>query len=205
MAAIPSIKGVIFVRAAEDLLKLLGENRTSWRELERRLPASDVAALRQPPNPGGWYDVQTYGRLLELLREIEGGGSLEYLRERGSRSASALIQAGIYPQMEYLSRTQAAQQGDAEARFQAFGRDLRLLTSLHSSILNFSKQTPVVDPEHPRRYRLDITEADPMPESLCWTTDGFINRMASQHGVGDLWRWSRTRPDLVVFRMTRPL
>lgn len=205
MSDVPSIKGRIFARGAEDLRKLITDGRISWREVERRLPAGDIEILRQRMNAGGWYDVQVYGRLLELLKEVEGGGRNEYLRKRGAGSAEALIQAGIYPQMEYLNRTQAAKEGDPESRFQAFGRDLRLLTSLHASILNFGVQTPVVDPDTPHRYMLEITEASPMPESLCWTTDGFMNRMSSQHEMTDLWRWERPSRDRVLYRMTRAL
>jgi hypothetical protein len=200
---VPSIKGRIFARGAEDLLKLVADGGISWKELERRLPEGDVEILRQRVNPGDWYDVQVYGRLLELLKVLEGGGRNEYLRERGAGSAEALIRAGIYPQMEYLNRTQASQQGDTESRFEAFGRDLRLLTSLHGSILNFGQQTPVVDPDHAHRYRIEIREAAPMPDALCWTTDGFMNRMSSQHRMSDLWRWERPSRDLVIYRMTR--
>ena len=55
----------------------------------------------------------------------------------------------------------------------------------------------------PDRYVIETTEAGPMPASLCWTTDGFINRMSQQHGHGDLWSWSRPRPDYILYRMLR--
>jgi hypothetical protein len=203
MPNVPSIKGSIFGRAAEDLEKLVSEGRTSWEEIGRRLPEGDIAIVRQPINAVGWYGVAAYGRLLELLTDLEGDGRIEYLRERGATSAEALIRSGIYAQMEYLNRTQASRESNKEARFHAFGRDLRLLTSLHNSILNFSKQTPVVDPDYPHRYQLELTDASAIPEALCWTTDGFVNRMSRQHGQPDLWRWERPRRDLVIFRMTR--
>jgi hypothetical protein len=41
----------------------------------------------------------------------------------------------------------------------------------------------------------------PFPEVLCWTSQGFCNRMAEEHQTPDLWRWNRLRPDLVQFRM----
>jgi len=41
------------------------------------------------------------------------------------------------------------------------------------------------------------------PEILCWTSQGFCNRMAEEHGDADLWTWGRPRPDVVQFRMTR--
>ena len=200
---VPSIKGSIFVRATEDVSKLVSSGKLSQAELRRMLSEGDLKLLAQPVSATSWYDVQAYGRLLDLLRAVEGLGENEYLRQRGVRSAEALMQAGLYQQMEYLKRTEVSQQTDAKARFVAFGRDLRLLTSLHSSILNFSKQTAKVDPDRPGHYMIETTNAAAMPESLCWTTDGFMNRMASGHGHGDLWRWERPSPDRVIYRMRR--
>ena len=200
---VPSIKGSIFGRGTEDVLKLVSSGKLSQAELRRMLPEGDLAVLAQPVAASGWYDVQIYGRLLDLLRAVEGRGENEYLRRRGARSAEVLMQAGLYQQMEYLKRTEVAQQSDAQARFLAFGRDLRLLTSLHHSILNFAQQTARVDPERPDRYVIEFTDAAPMPEALCWTTDGFVNRMASRHGHADLWRWERPTPDRVVYRLLR--
>jgi hypothetical protein len=199
----PSIKGSVFVRAVEDLLKLVSAGTVSRDELARKLPPGDVALLNQPITPSSWYDVTAYGRLLELLKEIEGNGSNEYLRERGARSAEVLRQAGLYQQMEYLTRTQMAQQTDARGRYLAFGRDLRLLTTMHGSILNFGRQLVKDDPEHADRYVMEYVDVAPYPEALCWTTDGFVNRMARQHGMADLWRWERPSPDFILYRMTR--
>ena len=203
--AIPSIKGSIFARGTEDVLKLVADGRLARRELERRLSGEDLAVLEQPVVPAAWYDMKVYGRLLDLLREVEGNGQDEYLRRRGAKSAEVLIAAGFYQQMEYLNRTEVRQHRDPALRFQAFGRDLRLLTSLHGSILNFAQQTARVDPDRADRYIIEFTDAGPMPEPLCWTTDGFINRMASKHGHADLWRWERPTPERVVYRMLRDI
>jgi hypothetical protein len=200
---VPSIKGSIFSRATEDISKLVSGGKLSQAELHRMLPEGDLKFLAQPISATSWYDVQVYGRLLDLLRKIEGHGDNEYLRRRGARSAEMLIQAGIHQQMEYLKRTEVSRHTDEQARFLAFGRDLRLLTSMHASILNFSKQTAKVDPDRPGYYVIEMTEAAATPEPLCWTTDGFMNRMAAGHGHGDLWRWERPSPDRIVYRMTR--
>jgi hypothetical protein len=205
MAVEPSIKGSVFVRAVEDVLKLVSSGSLARKELERRLPPADLALVDQPVLASRWYDVQLYGRLLELLRDIEGEGRNEYLRERGARSAELLKSAGVYQQMEYLNRTQASQQTDPRARFLAFGRDLRLLVTMYGTLLNFGRQQVKDDPEHSDRYLLEYSDVAPYPESLCWTTDGFVNRMAKQHGEPDLWRWERRVPELMIFRMTRSL
>jgi hypothetical protein len=107
---VPSIKGSIFARGVEDILKLAASGRLSQAELRRTLPEGDLAVLAQPIAATGWYDVQMYGRHLDLLRNEEGRGENEYPRRRGARSAELLMQAGLYQQMEYLKRTRVAQQ-----------------------------------------------------------------------------------------------
>jgi len=203
MASTPSIKGSIFGRAVEDLRKLVDAGEISRAELERRLEPGDLPVLEESIWPGSWYDVQTYGRLLELLKEVEGKGQDRYLSERGRQSAEALLEKGLYQQLDYLDRTQVASAREPRERYLAFGRDLKLLVSLHHAIMNFGRQEVRPDPDHDDRYMIELCEADCCPDALCWTTTGFMNRMSRAHGMGDLWTWERIRPDLVVFRMTR--
>jgi len=205
MAVEPSIKGSLFIRAVEDVLKLISSGALARGELGRWLQPSDVGLLEQPVTPSGWYDVRTYGRVLELLKDVEGEGKNEYLRARGARSAELLRKAGQYQQMEYLTRTQAAQQNDPRARFLAFGRDLRLITTMFGSLLSFGRQQVKEDPEHADRYVMEYADVAPYPEGLCWTTDGFVNRISQPRGLPDLWRWERPVPERILFRMTRSL
>jgi len=142
---------------------------------------------------------------VELLRDVEGGGHNEYLRQRGALAAERLLKAGLYQQMEYLSRTQAGKTSNPKERFLAFGRDLRLLTTLRASLLNFSRWQVQPDPEWADRYRIEISEATAYPEVLAIIIEGFMNRMSSQLNEPDLWRWQRVRADLVLYRMTRTL
>jgi len=152
-----------------------------------------------------WYDIRIYARLLAILKDAEGDGSIDYLRRRGVQSAERLLNAGLYQQLEYLNRTQIASSVDSHDRFLAFGRDLRLLTTLSGSIYNFMRWESQVDPEIRNRYQIQVSEATAFPDDMGWAAEGFINRMAKQHGDPDLWRWQRVAPDLIVFRMIRDL
>jgi hypothetical protein len=116
-----------------------------------------------------------------------------------------LRKAGQYQQMEYLNRTQAAQQTDPRARILAFGRDLRLITTMFGSLLNFGRLQVKDDPEHANRYVMEYVDVAPYPEGLCWTTDGFVNRISKPRDQPDLWGWERPVPDLIVFRMARSI
>ena len=134
----------------------------------------------------------------ELLRDIAGEGSNEYLRQQGRQTARRLLEAGLYGQLEYLQRTEVSKVADAKARYEAFGRDLRLLTSLSASILNFSRWTAEPDPERTRRYCIVVSDAVDFPEVLCWRSDGFVNEMATRHDDADLWGWDRPSRDRIV-------
>ena len=201
----PSIKGSVFALVVEDLQRLVESRKISRDELDHRLEPSDLEFLDRRVWPTEWCDIRAYARFMELLVEIEGGGSHEYLRRSGAARAARLLQAGLYSQFEYLTQTQLSKAMDADQRFQAFGRDLKRLTTLSASIYNFSRWEPKPAPESKDRYIIEITDASAFPEVFCWSTEGFINWMAAQHGTPDLWRWQRPCPELIVFQMTRSL
>jgi hypothetical protein len=205
MGAIPSIKGSVFASVVEDVRKLIERGGVTQAEAARRLTPEDLRLLGAEIYVSHWYDIRSYARLSELLRDVEGDGDDEFLRQKGRDTAKRLLEAGLYAQLEYLQRAGVAKAKDTAARFEAFGRDLRLLTTLSGSILNFSRWTPMPDPAQDGRYVIQVSDAKDMPEALCWRSDGFVNEMASQHGDEDLWTWARQGKDLVVFRMTRSL
>jgi len=202
---VPSIKGAAFAFVVEKISKLLSSGEISRDDLARHLPPGGLEVLDRPIVLISWYDIRIYVGLMELLRDVEGDGKNEYLVRHGSESAERLLQKGFYQQMEYLKRMEFGKEPDAWVRSQAFGRDLRLLISLGPSILNFGHQQVKQDPDYPDRFILEISDASAYPEVLCWTTQGFNNRMAAVHDTPDLWRWERPRFDLVRYRMTRSL
>jgi hypothetical protein len=205
MGAIPSIKGSVFASVVEDVRKLIARGDVSRAEAERLLRAEDLALLDGEIFVSHWYDIRTYARLSELLRDVVGRGDNEFLREKGRETARRLLEAGLYAQLEYLQRAGVSKVIGSRERYEAFGRDLRLLTTLSGSILNFSRWLPKPDPDRADRYVIEVSDAKEMPEALCWRSDGFVNEMAQNHGDKDLWCWERPRQDLVRFRMTRSL
>ena len=198
----PSIKGSIFASVVEDVNKVVASGDVRKDEVARWLGAAEIALLDAKILVSNWYDIRSYDRMNTLLRDVVGNGEDEYLRERGRETARKLGAAGIYAQMEYLNRTEVSRATGA-ARIEAFGRDLRKLTTISASILNFSVWTPKPDPEHADRYLIEVTDARDFPDTLAWRSDGFVNGMSAKHSPGDLWRWERPSPDRVVFRMVR--
>jgi hypothetical protein len=202
MTSTPSIKGSVFAGVVEDVKKLLTSGELAKTDAARWLQSDDLLLLDQSISVSNWYDLRSYTRMNELLREVVGHGSNEYLRERGKATARRLLEAGLYAQLEYLQRAEVAKVSDPQARFEAFGRDLRLLSTISGSILNFSRWTPKPEPEV-RRHRIEVSDARDFPEVLCWASDGFVNGISHVQAGGDLWCWERPKADLIVFRMLR--
>ncbi len=201
-----AIKGSIVTNHAEVFRKCLEREQLSDEQLARHFEPGDLDVLCSEIDTMGWYDIELYRRMMEFLREVDGGGSDQYLIDAGRRSAERLIEAGIHAQFEYLGRTQHTDETGAEERAAAFGRDLRLLASVTASILNFSEAKVVRDEEHPLRWVIQHESRHPYPEILCWTTQGFVNRMAEEHDAGpDLWSWQRTPDGSARFTMSREI
>jgi hypothetical protein len=203
---LPSIKGRILSVAIEDVGKLVSSGTLKAGELERWLRPEDLALFDKPLVPADWYDIRTYARVCELLRDVEGEGRNEYLHARGFRTGERLLEGGLYAQLEYVTRMKVGTLREPIERFSAFGRDLKLLVTISSSIMNFSKWTSRPDEAHELRYRIDVGEAAAFPEVLGWTSLGFVNCMARAGGGGeDVWRWERVDAENLAFRMNRPL
>ena len=205
MAQKPCIKGTAISDLVEDTRKLVSEGKISQREIEVRLTAEDRALLEEPVVASQWYGIQSFRRLTELLREVEGEGRDDYVEERGRARGHKLIEGGLYQQLEYLGRSRVKSAIDAKARFEAYGRDLKLLVTLSQSLLNFSTWKVAPDPEHADRYRIEVRDAADFPDVLGWASQGLIDAMAAVHGMSGIWRWERVAPDFIVFRMLRPI
>jgi hypothetical protein len=130
----------------------------------------------------------------------------DLLRERGGAAARRLAAAGLYQQIESTSRLRELRELDEQTRFSAYGRGLKLIATLSSSVLNFTKFEVVVDPEHRDRYCIEVPNGDEMPEALALTTEGFINALAEgqDSNAAPAWKLER-RPGLTRYRMTRPV
>lgn len=203
MPTTPSIKGSIVLGHAEVLKKYLADEQPPQRVLEQAFEPGEIELLTGPIDSISWYDVAMYGRLLLFLRDHVGEGRNEYLVAAGRRSAERLLESGLHQQFEYLSRVQVNEKTDKYERHEAFGRDLRLLSTIAGSILSFAQSAVIPDPDHALRWVIRHSNAAAYPEPLCWTSQGFNNRMAEEHGAPELWYWERPQPDIVQFRMNR--
>lgn len=199
------MKGSMIITVAEDARKLIQKEAISKKELEGRLDPAALALLENPIARALWYDIGAVTKIVLLLWEIEGDRDPEYMIRRGADVMERLLRGGLYPQLEYLRRVNLQKHSDRNARLRAFERDLRLINTLSASALNFSHWSFRPDPEREGCFLIEITQAEALPETTCWATQGFVNRIMEEMGTTARWQWKRTRPDLVVLRMDHPL
>ena len=202
----PSIKGVIVQGLVEEIRRHLDRGSVRAEELEVRLGKADLELLESKLNPAGWYPIRAFTRISEVALELGGGSREEACTRSGERDARRMIDAGLYPQLDSLKRmTRASDESTSEQRFQALGRMLRLAMSLSKGIYNFSDWNVLVDPDHPRRYRVEVTDAEHLPEVNVIGTVGFLNECSRSARSDNAIEWSveRPRPDLVIYRMNR--
>lgn len=93
------VKGTAVASVVEDLKRLIEAGRVRRDELEVRLHAEDLELLEQKILPSSWYPLGSQGRLTQILLEVEGRGSIEYLLERGRRAAERMREGGLYAQL----------------------------------------------------------------------------------------------------------
>jgi hypothetical protein len=202
----PAIKGTLFAAVVADLNRLVEAGAVGQGELETALSVDELALLDQKINAATWYDIHSYHAMVGLMGRAEGAGAADYWHERGRRAADRMIAAGIYQQMDYIGRTRASAESDPTARFHALAKDLRLLLSVHASVLNFGDWKTVVDPDSGDRYRVEIRGIEGIPDGIFRATTGMFNRMSEIANERDAhgWEFARLGPDFVVIRMTRP-
>ena len=206
----PSVKGSIFKGVIDDLARLIEEGRISEDEVDAKLAAEDLAFLETEINPAAWYPIESYGRLMQLLGDVEGGGKDAYFAERGRASARRLMASGLYQQLAFLSRWDEAMgsvRSDPSASIARYASNLRIAISLASAIYNIGKWAVEPDPEHPGRVCIAVREASLYSEPMRLAIEGFLNECAqvTREGLTHLHTSERPAPDVMLFRMTRDI
>ncbi len=84
----PCIKGIAFPQVVEDVEHILVAGAISRDRLGEWLRPENVLELTDRPLASGWYPIETYARINEVLRDVNGGGRNEFLRELRPRGRS---------------------------------------------------------------------------------------------------------------------
>jgi hypothetical protein len=201
----PSIKGSIFKGAITDLLRLLDEGGVTEYALEVELGAETFSYLEREIFDASWYPMASYDQILQLLGELEGGGKEEYFIARGRASARRLMEAGLYGQLDFVTRWKESlleDDRDESAAIARYASSLKLVVSLASNIYNVGRWSVEVDRGNPGRVWIAIREAKAYTDAMRLAIEGFVNECGSKHTrTTQLYTSTRMTPDLIVFRM----
>jgi hypothetical protein len=189
----PCIKGSVFLGIVEDVERLIREGRISREKVEAKVGEEALSHLDENIQPALWYPIESYRVLAELLVELEGGGRMEYMFERGERSAERQFKAGVYEQLRYASEKRAS---DTRSEVQSTGR---LIVTLAPAMFNFTKWSFHVDPETPRRFTIQVDDARELPEVLRYAAAGFCHAVSESACKAKLSiHHERARPDRIL-------
>lgn len=185
-----SIKGMALQSVTEDVHRLRMAGRITPADLVVRLKEEDQAVLEELTSPSLWYPIGTYGRLLDLLCDVDGGGDESYLVERGARAAERLMQVGPYRHV-----LQSAERwGD---------RAGQMMIQLSAGFYDFTHWT-LRDEDDGERYVLEVTEAADFPDSARRTAQGFVQVLFARMGGKPVTvRSRRPSPDRFLYEVTQ--
>ena len=168
------VKGTAIESVIADVNRLVDEGRLSRDALEARLPAGDLQLLETKIVPALWYPYGSYGRLMELLFEVEGRRRTEYLVERGRRAADRVRATGLYAQLKGNWSNWGDRVGTILATLgPAMYKDTQWRISIHGVA------------EGAMSFRLEVDCPAEFPDVCRWPTQGFIEYVARMY-AGDV-------------------
>lgn len=182
------VKGTAVASVVEDLKRQIEAGRVRRDELEVRLQAEDLELLEQKILPSSWYPLGSQGRLTQILLEVEGKGSLEYLLERGRRAAERMREGGLYAQLSV----------DQERWGERVGA---MMIPLGPAIYRDTVWSIELSGKGAEmRFEITVEVQEDFPEVCRHQTQGFIEH-ASSYASGRPVRMSSTRvsPTRIVF------
>jgi len=198
MGAAPSIKGVLLTKLVDDVQALLERSEADREWLEARLSAGSLRLLDGKVEISRWYPIEQYTELTELIWAEEGGNRIGYLHSRGKTAMKRLMEAGLYQQIEYLSRPDEGLRA-LPSRNEVL-RSCRLVGSITGALFNFGTNTWDWDPESPDIMLHQVREATHYPEVLRYLQEGtltFLVRLARPDAPAVTSE--RIAPDHIVF------
>lgn len=184
----PSLKGAIFQMATEAVNQAVERGRISREELEAKLEARDLQFLEEKILVSTWYPVDSFDRLVRLTGGPATAEYPDYLIRRGRKAADELLGSQVYRRFHDTIQERGDQGGGS-------------VLTLAQLMMNFSSWELLPyengDTSH---FVIEVTEAEPMPDVLRYTAQGFIERVAELM-VGSPMKVTSERPtrDLLTF------
>ncbi len=193
-SASPSIKGTGFASAVADLEALLESGRLDETVLEARLEAEDLDLIEAKVLPGDWVAIESYGRLIDLLCAVDGGGDPHYHVRRGRTAAERLMSSGIYHQLDKAQRMKEGSETDDWHESVA-----RVMLTMSRALFNFMAWEYRRDPGE-AGFEIEVTGAEALPEGSRLTIQGVIEYTTEALGVPSDIQSSRPEPGRILYQ-----
>jgi len=186
MDQVPCLKGVTMQAATRRLLAHREGGRLTDDKLEGRLEPEDIEILEQEIAPTLWYPIESYDRIVALLREVEGGASDDWWVEYGKESASEILAFGPVQALLKGARSFGPRAGI-------------VLIRLSTLYFNFSKWK--FQGESLESFQVEVKECEPMSEPCRLIILGFLRHLAKEF-VGHSVPIGSERPssDTIIYR-----
>lgn len=185
------VKGTAIESVVHDVQRLIAEGRVSREAVEARLHPEDLEVLDARIVPALWYPLGSFGRLTELLLEVEGERRTAYLVERGRRAAERIQATGLYAQLK----------GDWSSWGDRVGAILATLgPAMYKDTTWRIQMEPRADGALGFRLEVDVPAA--FPDVCRHPTQGFIEYVARHYGSRSQRvrvRSERVSPTRIVF------
>lgn len=163
-----SVKGTAFSSVVESYLALVSQGRVSEALQSKYLTDADQDLIEGVVTSIGWYPIESYDHVLDLLAEVESGGDRSgYLIARGWRAAERLM-GGTYQQLEVPPGAWGGRAGE-------------MILGLGKLIYNFTTWS-YSEPE-PGVHEVKVDNAALFPDTARYTAQGFLDYFAT-HSCG---------------------
>jgi hypothetical protein len=194
---VPSVKGVMLLPSVVVVRRLRDRGAIPEAELAK-LSSAARELLDERIEIAQWYPMDVFSELLEIDWELCGGRDPEYMRQAGERNAEAMTRTKRYQQLDYLERADRPESSSDVLR------QMRLTSSITQSYFNFTETTVQMHPDRPNVLQILYANTDAFPESLRYSTEGFMNRLNRVRRSSRKWTSERVGNTIVFSLEMKP-
>lgn len=189
----PSVKGAMLLGSVVVVRRARKDGRIPESRLAK-LSEATREILDERIQLSRWYPMEVFAELLDLDWELFGNRDPDYMREAGKQNALAMQKAARYQQLEYLERAERPKSAAEVVR------QVRLTSSITLTYFNFMEIEVRFDPDRPNVLQIIYSGTGQFPESLRYSTEGFMTQLNQVRGTSRAWT-SERQGDTIVFSL----
>ncbi len=166
----PAVKGLIVIMAMVPVRRAIRAGQIAREDVEFRL-GKHAEILDQKLSPALWYPVDIAGIFHEVMAEQMPGPRQAALADQGITAVRHLTQQDVYGQLDFAGRSLDESRNRDVINFG------RRVATIMRSFYNFGEAVFEGDPDKQLNYYLRWTDVAPLPDSIRFVTEGFIQEI----------------------------